>query len=174
MLTIEQDQSQVPDAQTLQSALQDGGGTHSKGCPSESSGHSRVSIERCHLASCGSVPHSHRSVLTPCTTQACTVPFFTQSNDLAQQGEVRTAGITHISAVQRSPELMYWPSGLKLASHPVLSGPVLRRSVTLPLKASMIYSVPPATADISLPSGLKVTPRKGCALFASSGTCKHI
>ena len=76
-------------------------------------------------------------------------------------------------AVQRPPELTYWPSGLKLASHPVLSGPVLRRSVTLPLKASIIYSVPPATADISLPSGLKVTPWNGCALFASSGTCEQ-
>ena len=75
MLAIEQDQGQVPDAQTLRSALQGGGGTHSAGCPSEGSRHSSVPVERCHFASGGSVPHAHCPVLTPCTSRPCIAPL---------------------------------------------------------------------------------------------------
>lgn len=71
------------------------------------------------------------------------------------------------------PELTYRPSGLKLASQPPpsLGAPVLRRTFTPPSNASSKYSAPPAAADISLPSGLKVRLLKVSAPFASSWTC---
>lgn len=59
----------------MQSALQDDGGTHSTGCPSEGCRHSSVPVEHCHLAPRGSVPYAHCSVLTPCTLRSCMAPL---------------------------------------------------------------------------------------------------